>query len=267
MNKLTLMCVTSCTAMLAGNAFSAFILIDNFSGYTDNAAVAGANGWIAGAGGTGYAAVTDPNNAANMVLDRTSGGQHGILINSTGINIPEGSSGTLFYRMLDTDANNDTFVGLQELGGNSSAIDAGLGGAALKGENSSTSLFTYPASVSLVNNLEGTNLAPLWYNIWIVAKNNVGTGDTFDVYLQGGTNYIAQTQVGTNLAAGGVAGALGELKIGVWDTRIVALDDFYADSSGVNLANPTIPEPSTFAALGGLLAVAVALLRRRISGK
>lgn len=122
-----------------------------------------------------------------------------------------------------------------------------------------------PGTSSGPNVDRGDAVSDVWYTMWYVFHNQVTAdaaatpGDTYDVYIQGGT-YGSQTLLtsGAYYRGGNCIGSLLTFVV-ITDSQMVGyIDDLGVDTSGQNLT--VLPEPATM----GLLAVGVAgLLARR----
>ncbi|HEX8311875.1 MAG TPA: PEP-CTERM sorting domain-containing protein [Chthoniobacteraceae bacterium] len=250
-------------------AEGAFVPIDTFESYTVGNAVAGANGWTAGAGGADFKVVVDPTDSENQMLKRNAGGAHGVLLNDLATNaIAPGSTGTLYFRFLkpstvpESGAANDFMAGLLN-SGSTAADNKDLGYAGgVTAPNNRTTLQPYPNGNGAASFSADTG--DTWYSLWVVYNNALNTGsDTFSVYVQGGTAYSSVTAIAENVVSSNqIADDLDTLKLAVWETRNNGFDDFYIDKSGANLSIATIPEPSS-ALLVGLAAAGLVVRRRR----
>ncbi len=105
------------------------------------------------------------------------------------------------------------------------------------------------------------------YNVWLVLNNQAGTADTYDVWVQGGAGaYATQSQLYSNLnVRTGSADAYEVLFLHAFLNNSggeLYLDNFHIDLTGENLS--AIPEPGTYAAIFGLLALAGVMVRRRL---
>jgi hypothetical protein len=167
--------------------------------------------------------------------------------NDPALLIPDGSTGTLFFR----------FVG----GGSPNVI--GLAAAPHEGYmNDTVGLNLYSTGVAAFSGSFYSDNWPAfqWYNAWLVINNST---DTFDAYIQGGASgpFVNLTQIGANLPFQSGAEGLPLRSFNVSHGGF--FDDIYADSGGVNLSNPTVPEPAGAAFLSSALMLALGRRMKR----
>lgn len=229
--------------------------------------VDGQEGWTTTAGNTTafYDVTADPSDPTNQALRTTgttgSGDMNGNAYISLGGNsIADGTTGTLFWRMRNSDLG-DLVVGAIDVADPAIPGWGGYEGYMVQGNAGGGNVFKVRDGGGFAN-LDAYT-ADEWYNVWLVLDH---TADNSSLYVSQGAdpavllgagdfrtgNEPDDTLTGINIRMG--AAQLNNNAIGY-------VDDFYVDASGVNLSNPVIPEPTT-AVLAATLLGATALRRR-----
>lgn len=254
MKKKSLVSALCLTALCSVPAQAALVLVDDFEGVNSFS------------GGT---IIVDPLNPANKVLSFGSVESSTAIRNlSAGERIPDGAVGTLFFQANIPGDNRDVSLGLSEqdqadgfpqylsqvlfLDGNNTVSNPNFvqvrnGNGA--GGGPSPTVIADPVENSL-------------YNFWMVMDEPAGL---YDLYVQG-PGFASQTLIADNFgfrrsfAPGNIDRIL--LKEGGNGSGNILFDNFYIDTTGINLANPTaIPEPASLALLG-LVALAIGARRK-----
>ena len=246
-------------------------LIDDFEGFSNGNPLNGATTW---SGGGGYTAVTDPDDATNMVARFPVGTAatpvERILDFDPGTTgdqpMTNGQTATLFYQFRV-----DTTAALNDL-------DQGFG-AAGSDTKSSNAFQNYRAYTAIRNDKieyrDGGGFLPAdsnptlgtWYSTWVVLDQGSDANGTYDLYLETGRTATRGTAIATGIdfrtdVGDEVDRFLFRNGSSTGANADGFFDNLYLDTSGDNATNP-IPEPSSYALLFGLLAAGFATLRRR----
>lgn len=257
-------------------SIAAFIAVDNFESFTGSGAggalASGDGGWSfllsGGTDTTDWRIAGDPAGGANKVLQL--GGEFDRTLAKTipgGSNIAAGATGTLFFRfrLADFTTGNGPSVGVGLADSvvtgqpgnaaswvNVNAVTGGGSAGSAPNTNTITAITTTggAAGGGTQNTVSSVLAVSTWYSMWLVTNH---TADTYEVYIQGGTAYPSQTLLSFGAQT---TMQFRQTPIGTLDrvflrpnnanapaTDIEFFDDIYADTSGVNLANP-VPEPS-----------------------
>ena len=258
---------TICIAFLVAVplAHAQFTTIDDFESFNNGDTISGSNGWT---GDADNIAVTDPDDASNTVLQQSANGVDALQKTFSSA-LSSGDTATLFYQFrIDTTAARDNLDhGFGVGGDNTLDFDSFRAYTALRQTNIQYRNDTdFDTAVTTNNVAIGT-----WYSAWIVADQGAGTSGTYDFYHEEGRNASPGTAIANNIDFRG-GGFLSGAEIDRFmiisgnginaDSNDAFLDNIYWDSSGANLVNP-VPEPSAFAALAGVAALGLALVRRR----
>lgn len=261
--------VTALLVSLVGSqsALAALVLVDNFETYTLGN-VRDGNGsppWTA-IDNTSLVDIEDEN--GNQFLSwGWQSGQRGGYRGTTGI--PEGSSGTYFFRYRADNLDPDHSFGLSDvaapvssLGNPFEQFEVQIALVPDDDPNQSGQLEIKARSggalVDIANNLDvGT-----WYNIWLDVNNST---DTYDVYFSTGTN-DATTPAATGLGFRNGLDANDLITLFAWANNAPIdnaghVDDIYF-SSTLDLTNP-IPEPTSVAILSVSMVLVVSRGARR----
>jgi len=253
-----------------GFSQAAYTSVDDFESYTTGAVAissaftnSGGGPWTAWNGSaptsTSLIAITDAdsNQFLNFGYEQTGAlNQRGAYRSVTSIDNTE--SGNYYFQVRTSDATPNASFGLTDVSAPTGGLsdfevqvslvddaDAGNGLFKLVGQNGAT-------TQDLVTGLS----ADTWYDIWLVVDN---AADTFDVYQ--GTTGDSETLgsiVGNNLAfRNGTTDAL--------STFAALSTNMNNLSAGVDNLSYAIPEPSSFALQGGLLALGCVVVRRRVA--
>ncbi len=256
-------------------ASAAFVLVDNFDGDTLGAVngqtSAVGTAWTGNVGADPTVATFGSGKAvqwtaANMRSRLDMGAAQGVATSTTG---------TLFmqFQIDDTGSQSPTLsFGISDLSNafnfNSASTVRGaqlyISGGGPNYSLSDRSGAGYTGTI-IANN---TIVASTLYSVWFVLNNTAGT---YDVYIQGGSGaYATQTALATNVAFA-TDSAVGTLRYFAARSGGASagqdpfwIDNIYVDVSGQNLGSP-VPEPSTYAAGLGVVALLAAALRRRLS--
>jgi len=232
----TLTVLTALTLAGAAPAHAAFTLVDDFDSYTAGTDINGQGDWTSDSGANDV--VADPDNASNNVL--LIAGSESETSNDS-INLPDGSTGTLFTRLRMASGTLNTNVGLAESaapGANdyndfraqlqiTSQVNARDGGAFETLQTQDTSPGT-------------ADVDDVWYNFWLVADNDT---DTVRVYAQsnGDSDFAAQRELTSGVDAidfRSAASALQSIYMRASGGSI-HYDDLHFDADGANQINPT----------------------------
>lgn len=242
-------------------------LIDDFEGFSNGNPLNGATTW---SGGGGYTAVTDPDDATNMVARFPVGTAatpvERILDFDPGTTgdqpMTNGQTATLFYQFRV-----DTTAALNDL-------DQGFGAAGSGDAFQNYRAYT-PIRTGRIQYRDGGSFATAeasptvgtWYSTWVVLDQGSGANGTYDLYLETGRTATRGTAIATGIDFRSDSGAEVDRFLfrngGSTGTNADGFfDNLYLDTSGDNATNP-IPEPSSYALLFGLLAAGFATRRRR----
>jgi hypothetical protein len=245
---------SSFVTVRAPTVFNGFTMIDNFEGGT----LGDLNGrfeWSA----NGAVVTVDPQNPNNQVAGFIGGsGDRGTHIPAT---LPDGATGTLFYRLKVATDNSD--LSTPVLNWSVGMSDVEITGNGAFGDYESQMNQNRDAGNELPEEIRirdaGTfvSLEPLqpavWYKLWMVIDNQ---SDTTQVYMQGGqfeTQTLLQAADGTstftfrNSGGGPVANDLIRFFVRLAGSHAgsLYLDDIWLDATKQNLADPSAfqPEP------------------------
>lgn len=223
------------------SGFAAFVEIDNFEGYVVGSGINNQGDWTSES--SEIQVTVDPANAANKVLllSTTAEGNFKAYNDSQVINVPNGTTGTLFTRFRMASGVLNVNFGLSDLaapGANTyndfesqvrtlnGVLDArdGSGFQSLSGDGASV------------------DDSDIWYQLWMIANND---SDTVTLYIQSDDDpsFTTQTElISADPPTGfrfGTSDALASLYIVINVIGAdVYFDDFWIDSSGANLTNP-----------------------------
>jgi hypothetical protein len=255
-----------------------FILLDSFNSGTVGGLLSTSNPAWSTVGP--FAIAVDPTNAANRVASavqlNASNNQTAVLPFGTSNVIANGTTGTVFFRMMRGPTANSNFLGYVNSG---TTADTGQRRSGI-GSNAGASQPMVMRGLSNTDVVTSgfTNLAQdTWYRYWVVMDN---AADTFTTYSQReGSSPLPQTLLSN--AAGSTQTFIGTTTSSALQSLFFAqtsgngvnmdfyFDDIYIDPTGSNLAMPPIvvPEPSA-SLLGcvGLAGLASGGLWRRTRG-
>ncbi|MEN1678288.1 MAG: hypothetical protein AAGJ46_01750 [Planctomycetota bacterium] len=238
------------TLFVPATCSAAFTSISDFESLTPGA-LGSQGGWTSELSATSvYTVTADPDNPSNQVLRATgtSAAQgapnDGNAYISLGSNsIADGTTGTVFFRMRTSDLS-DLVFGASDLAApfTWSSYEGYMVMGAVAGNNA----FRVRNGGAFSGNLLGYS-GDEWYNVWLVLDH---TADSTSLYVSQGADPAAL------LGSGGFrTGNEPDTDLVSLNLRMGAahnnnnargyLDDIYVDNSGVNLANPVIPEPSS----------------------
>ncbi|MDY0170366.1 MAG: hypothetical protein RBS80_27725 [Thermoguttaceae bacterium] len=226
---------------LSSNAWGTFVLLDNFEGY-NTGAIAPQSGWWNAELNSAATVAVDPTSVGNNVLVQGSAGNRWIHFNDGMSLVPNGSVGTLFFRMCVPETAHNA-ISLSQVQEPKEWAD---GRSILRiGETTSTrDLWAWSGSgyTSLSHQLQ----ADTWYNVWMVADNTTNRAASYYIQSDDDPALAAQTLLGSNLGFRGAAPYDDLVSVffrtGSPGAGDVYFDDLFIDSTGVNLATPDVRE-------------------------
>lgn len=267
MNK-TLLLTTLAGATFTLQAGAAFNLLTNFETATVDTAI---TGWTTttNQGGKSLTARVDPTDAGNLVAapGNTANSNEGWVLALPGGGLGSTATGTLFARFYATTGTtilNESFGLVDTTAISSNAFPNYEVQLVLS--DSEPDISARNGGSALDTGLNANRGE--WYNVWMVADNST---DTWSLYINQGE---ASATAGDLVVSGynfrnGTTDPLTHVQITVANVtssrssgELVYYDDIYFDGTGANLLYP-VPEPSTCAALLGLLALGYVAWRRR----
>lgn len=226
-------------------ASAGWAVIEDFDSYSLGE-LDGQGGWQTEATGL-YSVATDPIHAGNQVMAVATGADNRYARNSTyvGLNVPEGTTGTLYFRIRREVTGAHMGIGLSD---DASPTDWGNYEVQFRSEGGD---FDVRDAGSFDELATGTPIQE-WYEFWMVADN---AADTTKVYVQSPTAFPAQTLLDhggqTDFAfRNGTSAALSTLFLnaGAGHTGPWLVDDVQFDAAGENLASPTAVSASYYQA-------------------
>jgi hypothetical protein len=228
----------------SGGASGAFVLLDNFEAYSPGL-IAPQSGWWYSSSDYGSVAV-DPADATNRVLVQGSTGDQYIRFYDGTELVPNGSTGTLFFRVY-APAGAHNGIGLSPKTNSTTWAD---GNPILRvGENASNqSFFGFDENVGTYQTLSTQTKSQAWYNVWMVADNATRT-TAFYIQSDDDATFATQTQIGGqyDLKFRDEAG-YGDLLSIFFRTAntgqgVLYFDDVHVDSTAENLSKPKLGGP------------------------
>lgn len=253
-----------------------FVLLDNFGSGTLGGGLNTSNpGWSTTAV---YTVATDPTNPANKVAAAVqaaaANNQTAVLPFGAGNVIANGTTGTVFFRMMRGPTAATNFLGYVN-SGTTADFAQRRSGIGSNGGATQPMVMRGGSNTNVVTS-GFTNLSQdSWYRYWVVMDN---AADTFTIYSQReGSSPLPQTLLSnaagsTQTFISGTTSALQSLFFAQTSTggnMDFYFDDIYIDPTGSNLAMPpvVVPEPSAVL-LGcvGLAGLAGGGLWRRTRG-
>lgn len=271
-------------AGFGARAHGAYVLVDNFDGYTAGTNISGQGAWTANTVGSAISSVVANPGGSGQALSlpafQTTAGlpSNYVYNNSSNINIANGTTGTLFYQFrFEGSGILNTSHGIADrapVGGTDFStfeVQVRSGNQDQATQYNDMYVRDGAAFEGMTSGVGGTSpkfLSGVWYNFWLVADN---TADTFTIRVQSSQdpNYLTQTQLTSGADAlnfrNGTTSALNAFYAmnGPSQAQALFFDNIYVDNSGINLVNPVpVPEPSALfhfaVGLGGWI-----LLRRK----
>ena len=243
----------SAPVLAFGNAASGFARIDNFEGRAIGPIIFQGD-WLGMF--PREQVVLDPTtfaegNPTNKVL-RVQSANQSLSIPAL---IPQGATGTLFFRAASTTWSRELlYLGLsdQPCYGRATVFDFEAQVVRNTGNNlANPRLGVFDAGVTYTNLTAFAS--DVWYRIWVVADNSA---DTWKLYIQGGPlttpTLVAHDSISTFGFRNGAA-SNDLIRFLVWTSSMTVqnppngafwLDDIYL-AAGENLSDPTIPPPPT----------------------
>ncbi len=240
----------------AGSAPAAFVLLDSFEGYNLGNIGPQSGGWWSTSSGPQATVGLDPANPANQVLVQGGAGDNWIRFNDGISLVPDGSVGTLFFRVhIPGDAHNA--IALSPQAGATTWSD---GKSILRIGETSSNRRLYGWSGGNYSLMHNQALAGAWYNVWMVADNTSNRQASYYIQSDDDPAFSVQTQIGSNM---GFRQSVSDgdllsifLRTGSPGATTMYFDDFHVDSTAVNLATPDMrklhvvyreifPNPST----------------------
>jgi hypothetical protein len=216
-------------------AEGAFVLIDDFQSYSPGNIDGQSNATGTWTADSTYGVTTDPIDAANRVLAVVSNSDDNGYKTDSQLSIPQGATGTLFFRFRRGISSSHIGAGLSDVAAPGAWGDYESN---LRSQGSNLDIRDGGSYVNMLGNVPTDE----WVSVWAVVDN---AADTTAVHVQSPTTYPAQQQVGSGDFRHGTADALETLFVqsgsghgGPW-----YVDDVYLDTSGQNLTAPVPVAP------------------------
>jgi len=256
-------------ALATGSASAQFVSVADFE--------VGSPTWNTGSSIL-FSTTADPDNASNNVgsyaYDTSLGGGSSVRDKGwawvpLGTTISSGTTTIFFQAYLPDDGSWDFehTVNATDAGPAGTAVSTNVGWGDLEAigrfGGGSGDFDVYDGNYTTATNQIDTGD---WYNMWYVID---GTNETTDFYIQSAddSDFNTQTMVYNDAAWRDIDDPTNFLiKVSSSGGDALLIDNIFVDDSGSNLANPTIPEPTTVAIFIGLAGFGLALIRRRQRG-
>lgn len=252
--------------------FAAFDLVDNFDAYVQGE-LSGQGGWATDVVGRWSVAAAPSGGIGNAASGSSATGS-AAAYKALATPIPDSSAAATYFFRIYRDGPVNISSGLSDdvIPALFGAYEAQINAQHNTAPDDSLKVRDAGAFDDLG---PGTFALATWYNVWMIVNNST---DTYELYYDAGIfgtpasalTHVADPNGGAGdftfgfrngaaanplitalLAMGGTTPAL---------TGNFLVDDIYIDLAGQNLANPTVPEPTAAAFLGG--AALMGLLRR-----
>lgn len=224
---------------------ASFLLVEDFEAYVAGSAIDGQGDWTSL--NVSNQVVADPVNASNNVLLLGSGVERNATYNdNASLDTPDGSVATLFTRFRMASGSLNVNFGLSDL------ITPDLAGTydhfeaqvrAMDGVMDTRDSSGFQRLSSGGGN--AVNNTDVWYELWMVANNAT---DTVTLFIQSDEDPVFLTQTELFSAApptGFRFGTVDSLKsiylVNNASDANFYFDDFWIDTTGENLLNPTVP--------------------------